>query len=75
MKNKNLKISNCALIKEKKKLLKEKKSLLKKNQDLKKEVEKYKPIVKNFTYSSEKLQMILSNQRTIFNKTGLGFKP
>ena len=43
-------------------------------QNLRKEAEKYKPTVENFIYGSEKLCMILNDQRTIFNKAGLDFK-
>ena len=45
------------------------------NCGVKEELEKYKPIVEKFTYSSEKLNMILNNQRAVFNKVGLGYKP
>ena len=41
----------------------------------KEELEKLKSFVEKFTYSSEKLNMFLNNQRAIFNKAGLGFKP
>ena len=41
--------------------------LLQENPTLKKEIVNMKPIVKKFTLSAEKLQMILSNQRVIFN--------
>ena len=42
---------------------------------VKKELEKYKLIVDKFTYSFERLDMLLKNQRTVFNRTGLGYKP
>ncbi|WP_374695564.1 hypothetical protein ACEW7V_00720 [Areca yellow leaf disease phytoplasma] len=49
--------------------------LLKKNKDLelenakhKNELEKLKPFVDKFTYSLEKLNLLLNNQRAIFNK-------
>ncbi len=44
-------------------------------QTLTKELEKYKPLVEKFTYSSEKLNMILNSQRAVFNRAGLGYKP
>ena len=47
----------------------------KENQTLKKEFKKIKSFVKKFTCSSEKLEMLLNNQRDVFNKAGLGFKP
>ena len=56
--------------------------LLKKNKDLelenakhKNKLEKIKPFVDKFTYSSEKLNLLLNNQRAVFNKAGLGYKP
>ena len=39
------------------------------------EVNKLKPIVDKFTISSEKLQLMLNNQKGAFNKAGLGFNP
>ena len=47
-------------------------NLISENKSLKLDVEKYKPIVDKFTYSSEKLNMILNSQRAVFNKAGLG---
>ena len=55
--------------------MKENESLLQENQILKKELEKLKPIIENFIFSFEKLQIILSNQKVIFKKTRLGFNP
>ena len=43
--------------------------------NLTKELEKYKPIVEKFTFSSEKLDMILNSQRAVFSKVGLRYKP
>ena len=50
-------------------------NLISENKSLKLDVEKYKPIVDKFTYSSEKLNMILNSQRAVFNKAGLGYNP
>ena len=33
-----------------------------------------KPFVEKFTYSSEKLNLLLNNQRAVFDKAGLGFR-
>ena len=41
----------------------------------KKELEKYKSIVEKFTFSFEKLNMLLKDQRAIFNHARLGYKP
>ena len=49
-------------------------NLLKERDALKKELEKVKPFVEKFIYSSEKLNMLLNNQRAIFNRAGLGYK-
>ena len=49
--------------------------IIKENLELKKELEKYKPIVKKFTFGSERLNMLLSDQWTVFNHVGLGYKP
>ena len=42
---------------------------------LQKEISKLKPIVDKFILSSEKLQLMLNNQKGVFDKAGLGFKP
>ena len=42
---------------------------------MKNQVGRLKPIVDKFTLSSTKLNMILENQRAIFNKAGLGYNP
>ena len=42
---------------------------------MKKELDKYKSIVKKFTFSSERLNMLLRDQRAMFNHAGLGYKP
>ena len=45
------------------------------NINLKLELDRYKPIVDKFTYSYEKLDMILNSQRAVFNRAGLRYKP
>ena len=52
----------------------EKDNLSKENLVLKEELRKIKSFMEKFTYSSEKLEILLNNQRAIFNKTGLGYK-
>ena len=42
---------------------------------VKKELEKYKSIVDKFTFSSKRLDMLLKNQRVVFNHISLGYKP
>ena len=42
---------------------------------MKRDLEKYKSIVDKFTFSSERLNMLLKNQRAVFNRAGLGYKP
>lgn len=64
---------NIDFQKEKESFLKEKKCLLEENKFLKKEVEKLKPIVKRFTLSFEKLNILLNNQKLVYNKISLGF--
>ena len=48
--------------------------ILNENSELKKELDKYRPIVKKFTFSFKKLNMLLSDQRAVFNHAGLGYK-
>ena len=43
------------------------------NRNLRLEVDKYKPRVENFTYISEKLEMIPKSQWAVFNHAGLGY--
>ncbi len=74
LKVKSLLNSNTSLAQNVELLKKDKEELVKENLDLKNEVHKYKPIVEKFTQSSEKLNLILSNQRAVFNKAGLGYK-
>ena len=42
---------------------------------LRKEIEILKHVVEKFTIGSQKLQLILNNQKIIFDKTGIGFNP
>ena len=42
--------------------------------EIKKQLEKYKSIVKKFTFSSERLNLLLKDQRAILNRAGLGYK-
>ena len=43
--------------------------------ELKKELKKYKSIIEKFTFSFERLNMLLRDQWTVFNYAGLGYKP
>ena len=43
--------------------------------ELKKELDRYKFIIEKFTFSSERLNMLLKDQQTVFNRAGLGYKP
>ena len=49
--------------------------MLSKHSELKKELEKYKSIVERFTFSSERLNMLLKDQWAVFNRAKLGYKP
>ena len=62
-----------SLAKEKEKSLKYDKSLVKENEKFKKEIKVLKPMIDKFIFSSQKLQMILNNQKAIFNKTRISF--
>ena len=42
---------------------------------MKNEITKLKPMIEKFTQSLNKLQMILDNQKAIFDKAGLGYNP
>ena len=42
--------------------------------EIKKELKKYKSIVEKFTFISERLNMLLKDQRAIFNHADLGYK-
>ena len=50
-------------------------ALTSENRILRLELDKYKPIVDKFTYSFERLDMLLKNQLAVFNRAGLGYKP
>ena len=50
-------------------------SLACENKKLNDELKKIKLFIEKFTYSSKKLYMLLNEQRAIFNKVGLGFRP
>ena len=47
--------------------------MLQENQSLKNDINKLKPIVDKFTLSSNKLNMILDNQKAVYDKAGLGY--
>ena len=47
--------------------------LIQKNLNLKNKIAKLKPMVEKFTLSSTKLQMILDNQKAVYDKIGLGY--
>ena len=49
--------------------------LSKENDRLNKEVDKLKPIVDKFTLRTQKLNLILDNQKIVFDKAGLGYNP
>ena len=49
--------------------------ILSKHLELEKELEKYKSIIERFTFCSERLNMLLKDQRTVFNHARLGYKP
>ena len=75
MKNKELKLKNQSLLKQAENFSIEKSTLLQENQSLKNEITKLKPIVEKFTLSSNKLNMILDNQKAVYDKAGLGYNP
>ena len=50
-------------------------ALTSENKNLRLKLDKYKPIVDKFTYSSKKLDMILNSQRAVFNRARLGYNP
>ena len=45
-----------------------------KKKSLRDELDKVKPFIEKFTFSSQKLNMILNNQQIVFDKAGLGFR-
>ena len=74
-KNKELKLKNQSLVKQAEILSIEKFTLIQENQNFKDEINRLKSIVDKFTLSSNKLNMILDNQKAIYDKAGLGYKP
>ena len=48
---------------------------LEKNDRMTKEVDKHKPTIDKFTLSSQKLNLMLDNQKAVFDKAGLGYNP
>ena len=50
-------------------------ALTSENKNLKSKLDKYKLIIYKFTYSSEKLDMILNSQQAVFNRVGIGYNP
>ena len=75
VKNKELKSKNQSLLKENEIILNKKLILFQKNLNLKNEIVKLKSMVEIFTLSSNKLHMILDNQKAIYDKAGLGYNP
>ena len=59
---------------EKEELFEKNKVLKNENNDLKKEVQKLKPLVEKLTLSSNKLELILKDQKESNNKFGIGYK-
>ena len=55
-------------------MIKENDLLKDKNQNLKIELNEVKPFVDKFIFYSQKLNLILNNQKAVFDKTGLDFK-
>ena len=74
-KYRKLEAKNQLLLKENNDLLNYKNKLSKENDRLTKEVDKLKPIIDKFTLRSQKLNLMLDNQKTIFDKAGLGCNP
>ena len=75
IKNKDLKSKNQSLLKQNESISIEKSTLVQENQNLKNEIVKLKQIVENFTLSSNKHNMNLENQKAMYDKAGLGYKP
>ena len=59
----------------KKKFMKSKKCLMKKNAKLREEINILKPMLEKFNIGSQKLQLILNNQKVIFDKARITFNP
>ena len=75
VKNKELKSRNQSLLKEIESISNEKSTSSQENLNLKNEIAKLKSIVKKFTLSLNKLNMILENQKAVYDKAGLGYNP
>ena len=75
VKNKELKSKNQFLLKKNENISNEKSIMSQENLNLKIEIAKLKLMVEKFTLSSNKLHMILDNQKVIYNKAGLGYNP
>ena len=67
----NEKVSRDKLLKD---LVKKNKDLISKNKNLTKNLEKTKSLMDRFILSSNRLDMMLKNQRAIFDKVRLGYK-
>ena len=63
------------LAEEKESLLKSEISPMEENTKLREEIKTLKPILEKFTIDSQKLQLILNNQKVIFDKVGIDFNP
>ena len=74
LENKILRNEKANLDKSLKDLVKKNKDLISKIEDLIKDLEKVKSLLDRFTLSSNRLDMMFKNQRTIFDKAGLGYK-
>ena len=72
--NQNLIIENIELEKSNIDLTNENNLLKKKSQNLEDELNKVKLFVDKFTFSSQRLDMILKNQKAVFDRAGLGFR-
>ena len=66
---------NQLLLKENSELAISKNELSKDNNRLTKELDKLKPIMDKFILSSQKLNLLLDNQKEVFDKAGLGYNP
>ena len=74
-KYRKLEVRNQLLLKKNTDLFNCKNKLSEDNDRLSKEVDKLKPIVDKFTMSSQKLNLILDNQKVVFDKARLGYNP
>ena len=73
-KNQNLILENVELEKLNIDLINENNLLKKKSQNLKYELNKVKPFINKFTFSYQRLDLILKNQKAIFDRVELGFR-